>query len=116
MYVPDKSTRFNYEWRQAIEIQNMWLYSRAFAESCLLRKETRGTHPRLDFQDMDNTNFFKFIFIKLNQDGSFDHSIEEPDFSIVPKEEMLESVQEVGMGDYPQKGNQRITHEAHGHG
>jgi succinate dehydrogenase / fumarate reductase flavoprotein subunit len=117
MIVYDKSTHANYEWRQAIEVQSMWIYARAFAEAAITRKETRDTHARLDYKDMDNSNWFKQIYVSMDQSGSFTHTIEDVDDSIISVEEMKGSiVQEVGIGDYPQPGKERINVAKVGHG
>ena len=118
MIVPSKSTHANYEWRQAIEVRAMWIYARAFAESCLARKETRGTHARVDYQDMNNTDFLKQIFVKMDKNGNFSHFMEDIDDSYVPLDELIEKgmLPEIGMGDYPQAGHGRVTAKKLGHG
>jgi succinate dehydrogenase/fumarate reductase flavoprotein subunit len=62
--VPSKSRRYNMEWRQALEIPNMWNCVMGTAQAALIRKETRGTHCRTDFPRMDNANWLVNTIVK----------------------------------------------------
>jgi len=54
--------------RMAIEARNMLFCAECFLKSALLRKESRGSHLRLDFPFTDNDNWLKWI-ISRQVDG-----------------------------------------------
>lgn len=68
MVVPDKSTHFNQEWRQALEVPNMWNVVMGTAHAALFRTETRGSHHRLDYPETDNENWLKNVYVTV-EDG-----------------------------------------------
>jgi succinate dehydrogenase/fumarate reductase flavoprotein subunit len=70
IWISSKSRNFNTEWRRALEIPNMWNCVMGTAQSALVRKETRGTHCRTDYPSMDNTNWLKNVWVKI-EDGNF---------------------------------------------
>jgi succinate dehydrogenase / fumarate reductase flavoprotein subunit len=49
------SRRYNLEWNDYIEVQNMLLVSEAVIRCALLRKESRGAHYRSDYPARDDT-------------------------------------------------------------
>ncbi len=50
--------------RMALEAKNMVLCAEMFLKAALMRKETRGSHLRMDYPEMDNSNWLKWIIIK----------------------------------------------------
>ena len=59
VYVEDKSTTFNMELKEALELENMFAYAEALVASALFRKESRGAHSRVDYPDRDDEKFLK---------------------------------------------------------
>ncbi len=58
--IQDKSSVWNTDWLQAIELQYQLDVAEAMAVSAINRKESRGAHQRLDgFEERDDVNFLK---------------------------------------------------------
>lgn len=57
--VDDKSSVYNTNRLQALELEAMLMVAQTMAEGALARKESRGAHQRLDFTERDNSNFLK---------------------------------------------------------
>ena len=57
LYVEDKSSAFNTNRVEAIELQNLFEVAEATAISSLQRTESRGAHAREDFPDRDDENW-----------------------------------------------------------
>jgi fumarate reductase flavoprotein subunit len=55
----DHGRAFNTEWLTAIELRNMLEVAQAIAHSALERRESRGSHQRLDYDKRDDVNFLK---------------------------------------------------------
>jgi fumarate reductase flavoprotein subunit len=55
----DRSVSFNTELISALELEFMLEVAQALAHSALERKESRGSHQRLDFNKRDDQNFLK---------------------------------------------------------
>ncbi|MCX8084638.1 MAG: succinate dehydrogenase flavoprotein subunit [Calditerrivibrio sp.] len=68
--VNDKSTVYNLELIEALELNNMVLVSQALTEAALLRKESRGGHAREDYPERDDVNFHKHTEVTLDGDGN----------------------------------------------
>ncbi|HFU74623.1 MAG TPA: FAD-binding protein [Arcobacter sp.] len=49
--IKDKSKIFNMELKQLLELQNLLICAKLITKSASLRKESRGAHYRLDYQD-----------------------------------------------------------------
>jgi len=64
LYVTGNGTRYNHEWIEALEVENMMLVADAIARAALMREESRGAHYRRDFPKTDNKNWFVDIVIK----------------------------------------------------
>jgi fumarate reductase (CoM/CoB) subunit A len=58
IYVHTKSTRYNREWVESIELYNMLVTAEVVARAALMREESRGAHSRRDFPKTDNKNWF----------------------------------------------------------
>ncbi len=55
----DKSNVYNTDLFQALELENMLALAQTVAEGALARKESRGSHQRLDYEARDDENFLK---------------------------------------------------------
>jgi fumarate reductase flavoprotein subunit len=55
----DKSNVFNTDLFQALELGNLLELAQTVAESALARKESRGSHQRLDYTERDDENYLK---------------------------------------------------------
>jgi len=55
--VMDNKMRYNREWIEALEIENMVLVGEMVAKAALMREESRGAHYRRDFPKTDNQNW-----------------------------------------------------------
>jgi len=62
--VMDDKTRYNHEWIEALEIENMVTVAEMVAEAALMREESRGAHFRRDFPKLDNQNWFVNIVVR----------------------------------------------------
>jgi len=64
LYVANKSQRFNLEWINTLEFENLVLVSECVIRNALLRAESRGLHDRWDNQTPD-PDWFKNIHLRL---------------------------------------------------
>jgi len=64
LYVMDNKTRYNREWIEALEIENMMTVAEMAAKAALMREESRGAHYRRDFPKTDNQNWFVNIVVR----------------------------------------------------
>jgi fumarate reductase flavoprotein subunit len=55
----DKSNVFNTDLFQALELGNLLELAQTVAEGALARRESRGSHQRLDYEARDDDNFLK---------------------------------------------------------
>lgn len=94
--VTSKSRRYNLEWRNAMEIPNMWNCVMGTAQAALIRKETRGTHCRTDFPKMDNTNWLKNTIVVL-KDGSWSATARPIVATVIPADQVAKMVPEIGI-------------------
>ncbi len=68
--VNDSSTVFNTDWLTAIELGFLLGNAEAMAYSALNRRESRGSHQRLDYVERDDTKFLKHSLATYNPDGA----------------------------------------------
>jgi fumarate reductase (CoM/CoB) subunit A len=66
--VMDSKTRYNREWIECLEIENLVTVAEMVAKAALIREESRGAHFRRDFPKTDNKNWFINIVIKQDRD------------------------------------------------
>jgi len=67
--VTDKSSVYNLELIEAIELYNMILVARAATEGAIARKESRGGHYRDDYPERDDKKFLKHTDVTLGANG-----------------------------------------------
>jgi fumarate reductase flavoprotein subunit len=65
----DTSRRWNTEWLSALELGYQLDVAEAMAHSALNRKESRGAHSRIDFDQRDDANFLKHSLAVYRPDG-----------------------------------------------
>ncbi len=52
-----RESRYNLEWLECLQVENMLLVLELMTRSALLRQESRGAHFRKDFPEMDNRHW-----------------------------------------------------------
>jgi fumarate reductase flavoprotein subunit len=69
--VDDHSKGWNTDWLLAIELGYLLDVAQAMAHSALNRRESRGSHQRLDgYEQRDDVNFLKHTLARYNADGA----------------------------------------------
>lgn len=97
MAVLDKSTRFNQEWRQALEVPFMWNVVMATAQAALARTESRGSHHRLDYPKMDNVHWLKNVYVSLSGDGAWSVEARDVNATALPKAALMGVIAETSL-------------------
>lgn len=85
MYVPVKSTHYNQEWRQALEVPYMWSVVMATAHAALARTESRASHHRLDYPKTDNKRWLKNVYVSVDSQGNWNTETKDIVTSALPK-------------------------------
>ncbi|WP_022850573.1 succinate dehydrogenase flavoprotein subunit [Limisalsivibrio acetivorans] len=67
--VVDKSTVYNLDLIEALELNNMILVAKAATKAALERKESRGGHYRDDYPERDDEKYLKHTEVYLEEDG-----------------------------------------------
>ena len=68
--IEDKSSAWNTEWLLAIELGYLLDVAQAVACSAINRKESRGSHQRLDgYEQRDDQNYLKHTLARYNSEG-----------------------------------------------
>lgn len=65
----------NKELLHAIEAENLILIGEIICKAAISRKETRGSHYRIDFPGRDDQNYLHRIFLELNEEIITTHTI-----------------------------------------
>ncbi|MBU3967056.1 MAG: FAD-binding protein [Euryarchaeota archaeon] len=68
VYVRNKGNVFNQELVNAIELEGMLDIAEAICIGALARKESRGSHYRLDHQERDDVNWLRHTLVSYTQD------------------------------------------------
>ena len=66
--VKDKSSVFNTDIVEALELHNLMQISRSVGASAINRTESRGAHAREDFPDRDDENWMNHSIVWMNED------------------------------------------------
>jgi len=61
--VMDNKTRYNKEWIDALEVENLVTVAEMVTKAALMREESRGAHYRRDFPKTDNQNWLVNLLI-----------------------------------------------------
>lgn len=67
--IDDKGSNFNTELIEAIELRNMLEISEVIVVGALERRESRGSHFRIDYPKRDDKNFLKHTLAYKTKDG-----------------------------------------------
>jgi len=78
--IDDKSSTFNTDLQEAIELGHMIDFSLFIVEGALARRESRGAHFREDYTKRDDENFLKHTYAKF--DGEYSLSLEYGDVTL----------------------------------
>lgn len=65
----NKSSIFNYELQEALELTNMLQVAQCVVFSALARKESRGAHFRSDYPERNDQEWLKHTFVTATADG-----------------------------------------------
>jgi succinate dehydrogenase / fumarate reductase flavoprotein subunit len=78
--IDDKSSTFNTDLQEAIELGHMIDFSLFIVEGALARRESRGAHFREDYTKRDDEKFLKHTYAKF--DGEYSLSLEYGDVTL----------------------------------
>jgi succinate dehydrogenase / fumarate reductase flavoprotein subunit len=67
--IDDKSTTFNTELQEAIELGHMIEYAAFIVEGAIRRKESRGAHYREDYPQRNDEEFMKHTYATVDDKG-----------------------------------------------
>jgi len=70
--IDDKSSVYNTDLQEAIELGHMIDFSACIVEGALAREESRGAHFRDDFPTRDDSRFLKHTLATLKDDGTIE--------------------------------------------
>ena len=68
--IDDKSSVYNTDLQEAIELGHILDYSAFIVEGAINRKESRGAHFREDYPNRDDENFLKHTLAYMDKDGN----------------------------------------------
>ena len=69
LYIADRSTMFNTDLAEALELDNMLAQASVSIQSAIGRTESRGAHAREDFPKRDDQNWLKHSLCWLDENG-----------------------------------------------
>lgn len=78
MSTKSKNRIYNYEWIEAIQSRNLLTCVEAGVRAALMRKESRGTHIRDDYEFVDNDNWLLRIMSRKGENGLMELSTRKP--------------------------------------
>ena len=64
-----REARYNLEWLECLQVENMVLVLELITRSALLRQESRGAHFRKDFPEMDNRHWLGNTVARRTREG-----------------------------------------------
>jgi succinate dehydrogenase / fumarate reductase flavoprotein subunit len=70
--IDDKSSTFNTDLQEAVELGHMLDFSLFIVKGAIERKESRGAHYRDDYTSRDDENYLKHTFATLKEDGTIE--------------------------------------------
>jgi succinate dehydrogenase flavoprotein subunit len=70
LYIADRSTIFNTDLAEALELDNMLAQASVSIQSAIGRPESRGAHAREDFPKRDDQNWLKHSLCWLDENGN----------------------------------------------
>jgi len=106
----DRSSAWNTEWLLAIELGYLLDVAQAMVYSAINRKESRGSHQRLDgYEERDDQNFLKHTLAWYNRDGA--PRIEYSDIRITKSQPGVRAYGAAG-----EKAEQERKNREHGNG
>ncbi len=74
IHVEDKGVRFNLDLQEALETENLLVFSEVIAAGALNRRESRGAHYRVDYPKRDDENWLKHTLAWKTPEGvKFDY-------------------------------------------
>jgi len=77
MKVSSRSRAYNYEWIEALQVENLITCVEAGVRAALMRKESRGFHIRSDYPKVDHDNWLVKI-VASRKNGSMQLSTRKP--------------------------------------
>lgn len=82
--------RYNLEWNEFMDVENLSLAAEMVARSALYRTESRGAHYRRDYPEPDDDRWLANVYVKQTDDGM--HVWDEPvEFTRITPEEANET-------------------------
>lgn len=75
--VSTQSRAYNLEWLDAITVENLYLCAVAGVHAASMRKESRGTHMRIDYPEVNNREYLYNIVAQYSE-GTFTYRCEAP--------------------------------------
>ncbi|WP_265110824.1 FAD-binding protein [Halosolutus halophilus] len=63
------SRRYNLEWNEYMDLENLALIAETVARSALYRTESRGAHYREDYPERDDDEWLANVHVRRNDDG-----------------------------------------------
>ena len=67
VYINNKSREFNYALIYALELEGLFDIGEAVARGAIARKESRGSHSRVDYPQRDDNNFLHHTLYRLKK-------------------------------------------------
>jgi succinate dehydrogenase / fumarate reductase flavoprotein subunit len=67
--IRNRGLKYNLDWVRNLELLGMLQVAEAIAVGALARKESRGSHYRVDYKDRDDASFQKHTLARLTLDG-----------------------------------------------